>query len=288
MRGRSLTTELLPFGFDEFLLHGGHAVPDRWPVPAGARSRLEHEIDRFIDVGGFPEVQRVSAEIRVRILQDYVDVALLRDVVERHGATNIAALRWLVRRLVASPATRFSVHKLYNEMRSQGIRIGKDLLHEYMGHLEDACLIYTVPIATRSAKVRMVNPKKVYLADHGLARAWSFEARGDTGRLLENAVYLELRRRGFEVAYVGTESGYEVDFLARHATREPLLVQVCADTRAPETSRRETRALEEALRVHRRASAVVVTLREEGQLDVGGREVPVVPAWRWLLEGIAH
>ncbi|MFL6200034.1 MAG: DUF4143 domain-containing protein [Thermoanaerobaculia bacterium] len=104
------------------------------------------------------------------------------------------------------------------------------------------------------------------------------------GHLLETAVFLELRRRGRSLSYVMTRSGYEVDFLAEDSRGARELIQVCASLEAPSTRQRELRALEEGMKETACEKATVVTLREEGSAEVGGRPVRIVPAWRWLLE----
>lgn len=200
LRGRSLASELLPFSFAESLRHGGIEIPSRWPPAARQRSLLEHHAARYLDVGGFPEVQGISPSLRARVLQDYVDVVLLRDVAERHGIENLTALRYLERSLLANPAQRFSISRLYNDLKSQGVRVGKDTLHEYLSHLEDAFLVFTITVASRSIRGRQVNPRKGYLVDPALSSVTSFRATRDLGHFLENTVYLELRRRGFQMA----------------------------------------------------------------------------------------
>ncbi len=285
LRGRSLSSELFPFSFEESLRHAGVEVPRQWPVSARRRSLLENRFDGYLEVGGFPEVQSVAPELRIRVLQDYVDVVLFRDVVERHRVENLPALRYLQRRLLSQPARKFSINRLHNDLKSQGIPAGKDSLHRYLSHLEDAFLLATVTIASASARARQVNPRKCYAIDPALATATSFRASRDTGHLLENVVYLELRRRGCSAWYVHTRSGYEVDFLARSLTGERELIQVSADVSRSRTRRRELRALEEAMEEHGLDRATLITLREEGTVDVdGGRLVRIVPAWRWLLE----
>jgi len=217
-------------------------------------------------------------------LQDYVDVVLFRDVVERWGVDNLPALRELQRSLLAHPARAFSIHRLFNDLKSQGIRVGKDTLHEYLGHLEDAFLLFTVEVASASARVRRSNPRKCYLIDPALASVASWRFGEDVGPLLENVVYLELRRRRFVVAWVSTSSGREVDFLARRPDGARQLIQVCADLSAPATRTRELRALEEAMGEQGMAEAFVITLREQDTLELAAGRVQVVPAWRWLIE----
>ncbi len=284
LRGRSLSTEILPFSFAESLRHEGVTLPEAWPPGAKVRSLLEHRLARYLETGGFPEVQGISQDLRVRVLQEYVDVVIFRDVVERHGVDNLPALRYLERKLLASPAGKFSVSKLFNDLKSQGMRVGKDTLYEYLAHLEDSFLLATVAIASPSARVRQVNPRKCYPIDPALSAALSFRASGDFGHLLETAVYLELRRRRRSLAYVVTRSGYEVDFLAEDFRGARELIQVCADLEDLLTRQRELRALEEGMTETSCERATLVTLREEGSVTVAGNPVRIVPAWRWLLE----
>lgn len=282
LRGRSLSTELLPFSFAEALAHAHVAEPDRWPPPAAHRSVLEHQFAIFLKQGGFPEVQGLKDEHRVRVLQEYVDVVLYRDVIERHRVTNTRALRHLVRRLVRSPASVFTVHKLHAEMKSQGIKIGKTDLHEYVGHLQDAFLLLAVTIDAQSERRRLVNPRKGYLVDHALAHALGMSRSEDVGHHLENVVYLEMRRRGFEVHYGVTRSGGEIDFVLRGPSHA--LVQVAATLRDPQTRQREIAALVEGMEEHELDEASVITLNETETVPLGKKRINVVPAWRWLLQ----
>lgn len=284
LRGRSLSTEILPFSFAESLRHAGVELPASWPPGARRRSLLEHRLETYLEIGGFPEVQEVSQDLRVRVLQEYIDVVIFRDVVERHGVDNLPALRYLERKLLASPAGKFSVSKLFNDLKSQGMKVGKDTLYEYLAHLEDSFLLFTLTVASPSIRARQVNPRKCYPVDPALAAAVSFRASGDVGHLLETAVYLELRRRGQSLGYVVTRSGYEIDFLAEDLKGSRELVQVCADMEDPATRQRELRAVEEGMKETLCERATVVTLREESSLEIGGQPVRVVPAWRWLLE----
>lgn len=285
LRGRALPTELLPFGFREALTFHGAAPPEAWPPDERTRVALRRAFDRHLRTGGFPEVQLLDDTLRVRVLQDYVDVVVLRDVVERHGVTNVGALRCLVRRLLDAPGCTFSVHRLYNDLRSQGRKVSKDTLYAALAHLEDAHLVFAVQLDHPSASTRSAHPRKMYPVDPALAAAHSFTAARNTGHLLEVMVYLELRRRGFSCAYGRTSSGFEVDFVARHHGRGvEQLVQVCADLSSDDTRRRELRALEEAMAEGGHTEALLITLDATDSLDTSAGTVRVLPAWRWLLE----
>jgi hypothetical protein len=151
-------------------------------------------------------------------------------------------------------------------------------------YLEDAFLLFPVTVASPSLRVRRSNPRKCYGVDPALSMVTSLQASRDLGHRLENAVYLELRRRGWSLTYVLTAEGHEVDFLAEHPQRQSELIQVCAELTSPETRHRELRALEEAMTEHGVERSTLVTLHggETIRLDAG--LVQVVPAWRWFLE----
>lgn len=285
LRGRSLTTELFPFSFAEFVAHRGLELPSRWPPPAAVRVRLSGALREYLAIGGFPEVQELRPELRLRVLQEYVDMALLRDVVERHAIADVAPLRWLLRRFLRQPAGAFSVHRLHRDLVSQGYRVGKDTVHEHVARLEEAHLLHIVDLDARSERQRQVNPRKAYPADHSLATACSFQAGENIGHLLENVVCAQLLRQGARLGYVRTRGGREVDFLARWPDGRVGLIQVAAELAEPETRRRELLALEEAGRERRIPSRTIVTLEDEEEARTPAGTVRIVPAWRWLLEG---
>ncbi|MBW2737074.1 MAG: ATP-binding protein, partial [Deltaproteobacteria bacterium] len=247
--------------------------------------------ETYLSHGGFPEVQGVYDFDRIQILQDYVELVVLKDVVERHGVTNLTALRHLVRALFAANANEFSIHRLHGALRSQGVKVGKQTLLNYLEHLTDAYLCFLVSLRSRSEKQRLVNPRKVYAVDPGLAAAMTTAGATNTGALLENAVYLELRRQYGRLAdkaisYHRTPSGFEVDFVVDAIGQQapPKLVQVCATLEAPATTKREVRALEEAMEELNVDTATIVTLHEEDHIQTSSGTITVHPLWRWAHE----
>lgn len=284
LRGRSLTTEIFPFSFREALAHQGLDPGHSHPPGAQKRALYANRLYQYLQQGGFPEVQGVEEPYRYPILQEYVDVVILRDVVERYGVANIVPLRYLIRSLLGAPATLFSINRFHNDLRSQGIACGKNTLHEYLEYLIDAYLIDTVPIHARSVRRRQVNPRKVYAIDPGLALAFRHDAHVDRGRLLENLVYNTLRRQRLEVAYLRTDEGYEVDFHTTAQDGSRQLIQVCESLTDPRTRERELRALFAAMAQCGLDRGRVITPDEAERIEDGPRLVEVLPAWRWLLE----
>jgi predicted AAA+ superfamily ATPase len=252
-------------------------------LPKAARSALEKRLRGYLVVGGYPEAQRLSLQDRWELLRGYVDTALLRDVVERHGVTNVPALRWMVRHLLGNAAGAFSVQRFYGDLRSQGIPVAKDTLHAYVGHLEDAFLVRTLPIAAESERRRMVNPRKAYPVDPGLIPVFDRAGRANEGHALETVVALELERRRAEIAYVRTREGFEVDFLARFPGGGEQLIQVCADLDAPGTRDREVRGLLAAAGEHPRATLHVIALSADGSPPLPD-QIHLHRAADWLLQ----
>ncbi|HEX3530060.1 MAG TPA: ATP-binding protein [Thermoanaerobaculia bacterium] len=289
MRGRAWEVVIHPFSFEEYLRHHGHPVPGRPELLAAAeRSAVERAFLEYLTVGGFPEAQGHDTLTRHRLLSDYVDVAMLRDVVERHAVSNITGLRWMVRHLLGNAAGLFSVEKFYAALKSQGLSISKDTVHQLLGHLEDCFLVRTVWVdAEGSERRRMVNPRKAYPIDPGLIEVYDRTGRANLGHALETAVLLELERRRYEVTYVRTTAGYEVDFLARRPGGETVLMQVCADATGTEAGEREIRALAEAGRMYPSAEKLLLTATRDGLPAEVPSGVAVQPAYEWFLTGAA-
>lgn len=286
MRGRAWEITIHPFGFSEFLSHHDHETPaSPLSLTLKKSTTLDHRFARFIEIGGFPEAQELSPAERRQLLQGYVDVLLLRDVIERHQVANPTALRWLVRRLLGSPAGLFSITKFSADLRSQGIGVSREHLYGYLAHLEDAFLLHTIPIATDSEKRRQVNPRKVYPADTALIPVFDRSGKSNTGHALETSVMIELLRRNAEIAYVKTPKGYEVDFFARYPDGSQDLIQVCASVDDPATLDRETRALEDAAAEFPQARRLLLTLESRLPFPDVPSSMEILPAWQWILAG---
>ena len=261
MRGRAMEAVVQPFSLREVLRHAGrepNQSADR--QPKAQRAQLSKDLLDYLSVGGFPEAQGLDTRNRFELLRSYVDVVLLRDVVERHNLSQPQVLHWLVRQLLGNAAGAFSINKFFADLKSRGVAVGKDTLHNYLAHLEDAFLLCSVDIATDSERRRQVNPRKVYPVDTGLMVLFDRSGKANVGHALETAVLHELLGRGMQVNYVRTAAGYEVDFLVRDVSGAHALVQVCADLDHPDTLAREVRALQDAALTWPDAKLQLITL----------------------------
>lgn len=288
MRGRAMEATVYPFSFRETLRHSGHEPSQPIDTLGKAeRSDLEKRFLGYLGIGGFPEGLAVSIQDRHSLLAGYVDVVLLRDVIERYEVSHPLALRRLVRHLLSNAAGFLSIHKFYGDLRSQGVAVSKDSLHAFLGYLEDAFLIRTVPLATDSERRRMVNLRKVYPIDPGLIPVFDVSGKANTGHGFETCVLLELDRRGAEVFYVRGRSGGEVDFLARYPGGRRELIQVCASLENPSVVEREIGGLLSAAVEYPDAELLLVTLNQETQKKMP-RNIRMIPAVSWFLSENPH
>lgn len=281
LRGRSLSTEIFPFSFDEFLKF--HGIFNDRPKKFGANtaSLLRKAISDYLEIGGFPEVQKTRRDLRIDILQGYIDAVLLKDIIERHQVGNVLVLKHLVRHIMNAAGGKFSVNKFFNTMKSMAIKCTKNSLYEYLDHLTDAFLFYKVPVHARSEKAKLTNPAKIYTIDTGLLNAMTFRSSYDRGQLLETMAFMHLRRQGYHTEYLTTKDGYEVDFMARHKTSGDVqLIQACWEMSDKKTFERELRGLRSAMNELSIPTGTIVTWDDEMTMD---KNIKLIPAWKWLL-----
>jgi uncharacterized protein len=247
LRGRSLATEIWPYSFKEFIkaqkLTINTSLYDK-----KTQDRLMKAFQLYLSTGGFPEVTFYPVDVRQQTLQEYIDLVIYRDIVERHRISNPALIKHMILSMLRNTGRPFSVHKFYNESKSLGYAISKDVLYDYSDYIEDAYLTFSIPIFDSSVRKVQANPKKLYAIDPGLVRALTLDYDRDLGRLFENVVYLDLRRHRCHVSYYLTKDRREVDFIIQTPRGQKKFFQVVWNMEDPDTCERETRALETAMK----------------------------------------
>ena len=282
MRGRALSHELFPFSFREFLDY--KALEAAAPRSTRQRLLIQQAFEEYMETGGFPEVAGLDQRLRIRTHQEYFNAMLFRDLIERHNIPHPRAVSDLAHRLMDNIGSRYSINKLTGYLKSLGHKAPKDAVGDYLEWFEDAYVFFTVRIFDASRTRANLNPKKVYGIDHALATSVGPGILRNTGHLLENAIFLALRRITPNISYVRTRDGREVDFVARIPHAPPLLVQVCESMEHPQTREREIRALDEAMASLDLSRGVIVTRREQEQIQVEAGTIEAIPAWRFLLD----
>ena len=279
MRGRSLSYEVFPFDFPEFLALQG-VLPSRLPLGADEKAMVKAHFRRYLMEGGFPETIGLDRSTQVRMLQEYLDVLLLRDVIERHDTSSPTMIRRFLLLLVNRFASSVTINRCVELLRAQGLGTAKAHLSEVLDWFHDAYAVFPVKVLSESVQKQNTNPRKLYVIDNGLINAATTGRLHNEGRLLENLVFLTLRRRGHDVHYLRTRSGYEVDF---HSESEGL-VQVAWTLADEGTRTREVRALEQAMEELSIKEATLVTSEESGTIALPSGVVHVRPAWEWVLD----
>jgi predicted AAA+ superfamily ATPase len=282
MRGRALSWEMFPFSFREFLDWKG--IDSANTLSTKKRLVVQKAFEEYWDTGGFPEVAGLSRDLQIRIHQEYFHAILFRDLVERHDVSHPKAVTDLAHWLVDNTASLYSVNSLTGYLKSLGHKAPKSAVSNYLEWFEDAYFLFTVRIFDASLARSNTNPKKVYCVDHALVTSVSSGVLVNSGHLLENLVFTALRRLHPKIYYYKTKTGREVDFIVTPRNRVRMLIQVCESLAEPQTRKRETAALSEAMAELGLKSGTIVTRNEDEQIDVGGRVINVVPIWRFLLD----
>ena len=273
LRGRTITFEVLPFSFNEFLKVKNFKVSKY--ISSRERSILLNLLEEYMLYGGYPEVV-LEPEHRMRILKEIWDVTISRDIIERWKIKNIKVLRLLIRAILESK--EFSVHKFYNYLKTLGLKISKNTLYNYLEYLQDSLVVYFLRRYSKTYKEVEASRPKVYMVDTGL-----YLGREEKGRLFENLVFLELKRRGYEVFYWRDERGKEVDFLIVENYRPIKLIQACYELTF-ENLKREIDPLLKASKQLNCNSLEILTWSQQRTIEVNNRKIKVIPLWKWILQ----
>jgi len=281
LTGRYVPVELFPFSFAEFLRFRGYAALDLSRLTTVDAARLQGYLSEYLRLGGIPEPLKYPELSLARTLYDDV---LYRDIATRYRIEEVRALKELAFTLMSNPAGLVSFNKLKGQLRLGSVNTVKN----YVEYLANSWLVFTTNVYDYSVKRQQVAPKKVYAIDTGLATAIGFSftysavsCSPNTGKLLENLVFLALRRRTPEVYYYTSPGGFEVDFYLPE-TRE--LIQVSQNLAQPSTRERETRALTDALRGLGFTHGLILTDANAAPIETNGLTIEVRSLAEWLLQ----
>jgi hypothetical protein len=277
LRGRTLTYEIFPYSFADFLKAKGIKVNFN---SSDSVSYIKNALSEYLTDGGFPETVLQSADIKRRILRDYLDLIVYKDIVERYGIKNNSLLKHIIKYSFCNIGTLVSLSKLYNDLKSQGYKLSKDTVFDYYSYLEDAYAVFSIPVFRNSIKEENRNPRKIYSVDNGFKGVYDAFVTDDFSKLYENAVFLHLRRQTPEIYYYSGKQ--EVDFYCV-AEGKKVLVNVSYKIDSPKTRERELNGLLEAMEYFRMSEAYLITADEEETFQQDDRTIHILPLWKWLL-----
>jgi len=277
LRGRTLTYEIFPFSFKEYLAFREIEINYH---SSKNLSFIKNALASYLCEGGFAETFSESSEIQKKILHDYLDLIVYRDLIERYNVKNRALLKHLIKYSFSNISTLVSVNKLYNDYKSIGYKVSKDTIYNYLTYLEDAYALFTVPIFKNSVREEQRHPRKIYAIDTGFKTLFNTSISADYSKLYENIAFLHLRRQTRQVYYF--KQNQEIDFYCQ--LEQPQLVNISYDISHPNTKKREIKSLQEGMSYFKLNKAILITQDQEDNLRIEGQIIDIKPLWKWLLE----
>ncbi len=241
-----------------------------------------------MEFGGFPEILiEKETESKIKIINEYFNSIVYKDIVERYKIKNIQLVRWLIKSLISSFSKEFSVHKIYLTLKGKSIKVSKNTLYSYLSMLEDSLFVFFVPKFGYSIRKKDLSINKAYLCDVGFTKLTEiFKGKGDR---IENIVFLELERRKKSlesISYWKNQQQEEVDFVVKRGAKTEQLIQVCYDITDIDTKKREIRALIKASTELKCSNLVVITENHEAVEKHNGKTVKIIPIWKWLISNL--
>lgn len=284
LTGRNLQFEVFPFNFREVLKSKSEDMiissdpREIYVRNYGMKDTLRHHLDEVLKWGSFPEVVFLNESHREAILKEYYKDILYRDIVPRFEVRHANKLEEIAYFVMSNISNAVSYHNI-GELTGTH----ENTVREYLTYFEKAYLSFQVSKFSYSLKEQIKNPKKVYFIDTGMRNTVAFRFSQDIGRLCENLVYIDLRRRGKKVFYWKGKG--EVDFVVKEGMEVEQLIQVCWDINNAKTREREVEALVEAMGKLEIGEGIVVTDDYFGEEERDGKRVRFVPLWCWLARG---
>jgi predicted AAA+ superfamily ATPase len=278
LRGRTITYEIFPLSFKEYLRFKNIEVNI---YSSKSISFILNAFNHYLFEGGFPETVVANSDLQKRILSDYVNLIIYRDVIERYGIKNNALLKHLIKYSFTNIGTLVSFTKLFNDLKSQGFKIGKDTVFEYFSYLSDAYALFNVSIFRNSVKEEQRNPKKMYSIDNGFKSIFDSSLSPDYSKLYENIAFLHLRRQTKEVYYF--KQNQEVDFYAI-VDGKKIIANISYNISDIQTRKRELEGLTAAMEYFHSQTGYLITKDEDQIIKQKGKKIYIVPLWKWLLE----
>ena len=270
LTGKHISFQIMPLNFKEYLIFKNKKLPKTNLEIIKNRITYLKEFNRYLLEGGFPQT---TLKPNKQLLKNYFEDILYKDIAVRYNIRDLNALRKLANYCITNISNPIS----YNSLRNL-YKLSLDSIRAYMSYFEDAYLLFTVPIFSYSLKVQEQNPRKLYTIDNGLRNAVSFKFSEDEGRLAENLVFIELKRKQREIYYWKGKG--EIDFVIKNKDNSLDLINVCYNDEIP---KREADSIAEFIEKHpkiKRNKCIILTK----DIEKKDKNIEYIPLWKWLLE----
>ena len=274
LTGRHQNVHIFPFSFKEFLTLKNVEIADSSTLTTVKKAEIKRYFEEYMVNGGFPEYVR---ELNQDYLKTLYENILYRDIIVRYKLTNEKSVKELVYLAVNSISKEISFNSIKNSL---GLG-SATTIKEYFDYLENSFLIFLIPKFDYSLRKQIYYNKKVYCIDNGLAKYLGFRITPDSGKLLENLVFLALKRKNKEIYYFSDK--HECDFVLRKFADIDEVIQVCFEINE-DNREREIAGLTEAMQKFKLKEGLILTYDQEEEIKHEGKKISVKPVWKWLLD----
>ncbi|MBL7662835.1 ATP-binding protein [bacterium] len=269
---------MFPFSFKEILSAENIKFKN---ANTNEQAKILSRFRKYTKEGGFPEILFETKNKQIPVLQEYFSVLLYRDIFDRYNPNNPQAVSETFKTLFSQTSSFYTVNKLVAKIASLGLKVRKDEISDYIDWAEDCYALFSVQLLSPSYSRRQVNPRKIYSIDNGLTSALNVAFSENKELLLENAVFLELRRKTKNIFYYKSKANYEVDLVAEISNKYKL-IQVCESLKNEATRRRELRGLQSAMRELSIKHEQIVSMDEREEIKLPEGLIQVIPAWEFF------
>jgi len=276
LTGRHLSIELFPFSFREVLEFENITVNEKDFLLTKKRAQLKRELEKYMENGGMPEI--FTLDVKKTYLKELFDKIITRDIILRYNVKYVKDIKEVALYAISNFSSNFTYRSIKNTFEIKSVHTVKN----YLNYLEEAYLIFQLNPFSFKLKHRINQPRKLYCIDTGFVNALAPKTTADSGKLMENLVFMELKRQGKEV-YFFRDTDCEVDFLIREGNEIKQLIQVCYRIADRNTRKREIKALVKASDKFTCGDLIVITWDEAGEEKVNAKEIKFIPLWQWLL-----
>lgn len=273
LTGRYLQVEMMPFSLEEYFEWNKHDIHSQ------TESDTASLTDDYLHNGGYPEIIN-SRQLTRNYLDTLFDSIVWKDVAKRHKVRNITDLNTLAMYLVSNFCNMITANDLTTGLGFSSVNTTK----KFLDYLSEPYLFYYLPRYNNKLKIMNKAPQKVYVVDNGFVKAKAFALSDNLGRLLENQVFIEFIRRGYNtdttIFYYRSRNDKEVDFVLRDGIHIQSLVQVCYDLSNKKTEKREVDSIIECAEELKCNNLIIVTYNEERTIEKNGFHIQVIPVTR--------
>jgi uncharacterized protein len=277
LSGRYLDIDVFPLSFREYLEFRNEKIPNLKEMITN-KIKYKRLFNSYTNEGGFPKVVLSDTDLKKKEILVYYDSIILKDIVARYNLKNSENVKKVSFFLISNIGKPINLNNI-----KKALNISYELVEKYFEYLKDTFMIFEVNRYEYSLKKQFFSYKKIYSCDLAFNNYVGFQFKEDIGRLLENLVFLELKRRNYEIYYYTSKNGHECDFVIKEGLKITQAIQVTKEMTDEKTRQREFKGLIEAMKELKLESGLILTENEEDEVLEDGFKIKIIPIWKWLL-----